>query len=382
MLSRLPPIFAMAVLAGVASGAESPSGYDPLWSLAELYKNPDNPLIQQLSLTGRVQFDYALIDGRGVRAGGPGAEEIDYDFGGLRRWRAGAKATLLHDFGLAVEVDIDPNEDPAYRRLTDANVTWNVSHDFRLKIGKQNAAVTQEGSTSSRELLTIDRSNLSNNLRFTKDFIPGVLASGETGPWSYRAGVFSQGRDDGEFGDFNAGVMWLGSLGYDLTKPLGADKAEVHIDLVINENTPDVGDLFTNRALSRIVSLNGRYEKGAFGLRGDLAAGEGYGNQSDLAGLMVMPYYNFTKKLQGVLRYTYLHSEEANGIRFARYENLALREPRGDLYQEGYAGLNYYLYGHKLKLQTGIEFVSMRDRANDGGDYHGWSWQSGIRISW
>jgi phosphate-selective porin OprO/OprP len=44
--------------------------------------------------------------------------------------------------------------------------------------------------------------------------------------------------------------------------------------------------------------------------------------------------------------------------------------------------MNYYLYGHKLKLQTGLQYADMRDRAADGGKYTGWSWTTGFRISW
>jgi phosphate-selective porin OprO/OprP len=54
---------------------------------------------------------------------------------------------------------------------------------------------------------------------------------------------------------------------------------------------------------------------------------------------------------------------------------------KGDEYQEIYAGLNYYLYGHKLKLQTGLTYSMMEDSANDGGKYDGWTWTTGVRLS-
>ena len=44
--------------------------------------------------------------------------------------------------------------------------------------------------------------------------------------------------------------------------------------------------------------------------------------------------------------------------------------------------MNYYLYGHKLKWQTGVQYATMQDKKNDGGEYNGWSVVSGIRISW
>lgn len=41
-----------------------------------------------------------------------------------------------------------------------------------------------------------------------------------------------------------------------------------------------------------------------------------------------------------------------------------------------------YLFGHKLKLQNGLGFAEMRDRADDGGAYRGWSWTTAVRLSW
>ena len=44
--------------------------------------------------------------------------------------------------------------------------------------------------------------------------------------------------------------------------------------------------------------------------------------------------------------------------------------------------MNYYFYGHRLKLQSGVEFGEMQDRANDGGEYSGISWVTGLRLGW
>lgn len=52
---------------------------------------------------------------------------------------------------------------------------------------------------------------------------------------------------------------------------------------------------------------------------------------------------------------------------------------RGDL--AGYPGVNYYLYGHKLKFMTGVEF-SLMDGGSDGGDYDGVTALAGVRIYW
>ena len=97
--------------------------------------------------------------------------------------------------------------------------------------------------------------------------------------------------------------------------------------------------------------------------------------------MMAMPFYNVTDDLQLVGRYTFVASQNVNGVRLNRYERQLVSD-RGDRYNEIYFGLNYYFYGHKLKLQSGINFADMRDRANDGGAYSGVAWTTGFRMSW
>jgi hypothetical protein len=49
---------------------------------------------------------------------------------------------------------------------------------------------------------------------------------------------------------------------------------------------------------------------------------------------------------------------------------------------EIYFGVNYYFCRQKLKLQSGIQYADMKDRADDGGAYSGESWTTGFRMSW
>ena len=85
-----------------------------------------------------------------------------------------------------------------------------------------------------------------------------------------------------------------------------------------------------------------------------------------------MPYFNVNEKLQLVTRYTFLDSDGPNGLGLATYENRVARGS-GDQYHEGYLGVNYFFYAHRLKLQSGVQFAETRDRANDGGAYSGTS---------
>ena len=107
----------------------------------------------------------------------------------------------------------------------------------------------------------------------------------------------------------------------------------------------------------------------------------GYLGQRDVWAFMLMPYFNVTDKLQFVGRYTFVDSDGNNGVSLPTYENRVARGS-GDKYSEGYLGVNYYFYGHRLKLQSGVEFGEMQDRANDGGAYSGISWVTGLRLGW
>ena len=103
--------------------------------------------------------------------------------------------------------------------------------------------------------------------------------------------------------------------------------------------------------------------------------------KSDLDAVAIMPYYNLSDEWQLVASYNYVTSEGANGVRLDRYENW-IETGRCDEAHELYFGVNRYICEHKLKWQTGVEYTTTGDAANDGGNYDGWGLTSGIRISW
>ena len=346
-------------------GTES---FDRLWSHARLYSASDT-FIRSVQLSGRFQVDQAYVDS--------GTEE--HSESNLRRMRLGVKVAFLDHFLLHAEAEYDPQDgEPVYQRLTDMYVAWSPSDALKLTVGKHGAAFTLDGMTSSKELLAIDRSNLANNIWFTEEYIPGVSVAGELGKISYNAGLFSSGEIDRGFGDSNGGEFFLGTVGYDFAAQFGSDKAELNVNFVDNDPHPSNG--FT-RPLEQVVSVNFDYGTDRWGVRTDLSAAQGYLGQSDLVGFMLMPYYNLRNSNQLVWRYTYVNSEDPNGVRFGRYER-EIENRRGDDYREFYFGINHYWYDHKLKVQSGLQYADMSDRANDGGAYTGWSWTTGFRLSW
>lgn len=358
-----------ALFALAATAAAQDTGYDRLWSRAQLYAGGADSVLQNVALTGRFQVDQVNVD----------SADDSYSDTDLRRFRFGVKMNFLGNFTLHTEAEFDPQDgDLGYRRLTDTYFAWSPRDELEVTIGKHGAPFTMDGQTSSKELLAIDRSNLTNNIWFTTEYMPGVSVKGETSNLVYHLGVYSSGEQDRGFGDSNGGEFVLATLGHDFADRFDVRKALLRFNHVDNE--PDANNTFT-RPLEHINSLNFSFETERWGVRSDLSSATGYLGQSDLWGVMVMPYYDLKPGLQLVARYTFLESDDENGVRFARYER-EIASGRGDEYREMYLGLNYYWYGHKLKLQTGLQYADMQDRAADGGVYTGWAWTTGFRISW
>ena len=346
------------------------SPYDKIWRpFTEWYVDDSNPVVQKILFTGRFQYDFAAID----------ADQGNLHERNVRRLRLGHRVTLFRTLTVHGEVELNPQErDPVYVRSTDAYVQWSKSGSLALTLGKQSVPFTMDGSTSSKDLLTIDRSNLTNNIWFPYEYIPGLSVSGRRAPWIYRAGVYSAGAATRQFGEFSGGVFTLGVLGYDFAKSIGVKEALLAANYVYQH--PDADNTFT-RPLEHIVSVNFNFDAGRWGLRTDLSAASGYLGQRDLWSVMAMPFATITDTLQLVGRYTVLQSDEGNGVRLATYES-RLVPGRGDRYNEVYLGANYFFYAHKLKLQSGVQFADMRDRARDGGAYSGVSGTAGLRVGW
>ena len=247
-----------------------------------------------------------------------------------------------------------------------------------ITVGKQSLPFTQEGATSSKELITIDRSNLANNIWFTQEYMPGVSVSGRAAPWSYRAGVYSSGAMNREFGRFNGGVFTLGLLGYDFAKKLAVKEALLTATTCINTPTRTTRLRSAPSTSCRCTSSS---KTGAGACARMCRRRWDISGSANLLGAMAMPFFNVTDNCSWSPRYTFLDSDGLNGLWLATYENRVARGS-GDHYNEGYFGVNYFFYGHRLKLQSGVQFADMRDRANDGGAYSGTSWTTGLRIGW
>ena len=359
--------YLLGVVAAVHYGNGQNSRYDEIWEKVVLYENDESSVIQKFSLTGRLQADYHSFENDEN-----GVSEDDSQW---RRFRFGFKAGLFGGITLHSEANMNLNQpEPLYRNLTDTYLSWSTDTGIKIKVGKQSAPFTLHGSTSSKKLYTLERGKIARNIWFGNEYFTGVSFSGKSDNWDYLAGVYSS--DEGpEFDEaFDYGKFGLVSIGYNFEGSEYFDRSLLRFDLMMQETdalnqTPE-----HKNAFSIVTKLN----KGKFNFWGDLSFSNGYGSQSDVWGTQLMPFYDFTDKIQGVFSYTYVESKDPLDIDVTRYErDLA---GRGDEMQEYFFGINYFFYGHKLKWQNAIQYSEMDNLGIKV--YEGWGYTSGLRISW
>ena len=348
--------------------AEPASLCDQIFGIPTLYRNPDNPYIQRFAIRGRYQGQYHYTDAD------TGTSE-DWE---NRRIRFGADLDFLRDFSFETRFNIKRSSGGGrlFEDVYTMSVTWKLSPDVSLQVGKQKPLVTQEWRTSSAAILTFERSLLVNTV--IPDPIWGARVSGRANGWLYEAALFTASLDgDYDFPDFDGGWAALGSIGYDYADSAGLDRAVVRLDYFHQD-----GDDRNNgvKPFRHVLSLNSTHQTGRFGLNTDLIYASGDGNVADVYGVVVMPYYDLLEKLRLVTRYTYAGGDGSSPLALAsRYERPAVQDGssiRGDNYHSVYGGLNYYLCGDKLKLMAGAEYATM------GGDsrYSGITWLGGVRL--
>lgn len=133
---------------------------------------------------------------------------------------------------------------------------------------------------------------------------------------------------------------------------------------------------------SNAFSLSNEIQAGRLGMTAEFLLGEGVRSRPDVLAFSTMTTWSFSEKIELINVLEIAGSRKENGVLVpARYEALApdLGDRRGDSWFSGYAGVNYYLDGHNLKLMTGAKYSHMAG-GTDGGDFSGWTWLAGLRI--
>jgi hypothetical protein len=379
------PLFVLTLSSSLASGLDTtefiePNAFEKFWEHSHLYKDDLNPILQEFKLRGRYQGQYWDVD----NATGNQSNWED------RRSRFGFDAKLFEK-KIEIRADFQSNDQftDFYDGLVDAYLRWKPNASISITAGKTKPLIGHaDWLESTNSQATFERSQIFNQLGVNR--ATGLTAEGTRDLLSWCAGIYSNDTPsttagtgsfgEGEFGDFNGGVSTSIGAGYDFKHLLNLEKADFRLDWLHSEREP--GDSVLGK-YDDIASATFSIKEGyaALVIEGFAASG-GSLKQSDSVGFYIQPTYDILpKKVQLVGRYSYATSESPQGISGqSRYERkVADAQGLGDTYHSIYGGAQYFIHGDKLKLMAGGEWSRLQN--GDTDSYNGFTWLSGIRLS-
>ena len=347
--------------------------YDQIWGLATVYKNDSNPIIEEFDLTGRGQFDYFNLD----------SNRGNNDFFEIRRLRMGVD-TYWADRFIELKATLDTNlrsfrsNEVFYNRMTDLFIQFHFDDTFNVRAGKFEPHFGYDREFTDNQQKFFERSFFDDQIfnNTGNDYVTGASVFGKIGNWGYQAAMFSNAVDR-EFGQFNGGQSYLAELSYDFSKALQAEKALWALDYMNMENTAK-SKVFNTMHNAAATYFD--YQQDKIGLVTQLGYGNGIQSKGDIYELMVMPSYLITKQLEVVFRYQLGLADQSNGITTINRQEKTLGKFTGDTYNAGYLGLNYYLYGQKLKLMVGEQLADLTGGTGAAAGYRGWTTLVGLRM--
>jgi phosphate-selective porin OprO and OprP len=417
-ITKLAIAGAIGLTAGIASAGDySKAIIDdkmPIeaWEFCDIFDIPtlyesDSGFIRSVALTGRYHGQWIS------QTEDIGATENGYHEYQHRRFRQGIEIGFANDITFSATANIsDGTGSPAagaggpgahgltYGRFFDDwdefAIEWAPSKDHYLIVGKQKQKVTIENETSSNKILTIERSAIASEVISDKPW--GITYGFKALDIKHEIGAWMVGADNDSRGE---GWLWpdgdsRGSITYRASKKI-TDEVELHFDYQFTNNSDGLvpaaaapiatADAGLGSAYEHVVALGSKSAFGEFGLITDLIfagnrqAQAGGGGAAAIPtgdntyGLVIMPYYNITDKLQAVVRYAYMDSgREQRPQRFNTRRNV-------EDYSTVYAGLNYYVCGDNLKLMAGYEYAN-GNLLGSVTEIDTSSWQLGMRISY
>ncbi len=349
----------MALCAAPVAWAEQPVDgapqtrlFEEIWRSVEIYGDRRGEELPFVKLRGRVHTQSFSFDG-------DGASDNDWE---NRRIRLGMDFVLTEKLELGFDFNMArDSEDEIIDNFDFIALNYAFNDSTALSVGKlRRNPLTREDSISSNRILTIERSLLTS--RYFVDNVGGVFLVHEKDRWAFGGGVLvGSTEEDLRLPSLDGAKMFKGNIAKQIT-PI----TELRLDYLYNPDDLDNNDVEPYR---HVVSLNSYTRSGRWGLITDLIYAEATPRaRGDLYGVVVLPHYMLTDRLQLVGRYTWSGSNEPDGIRLLnRYERRAVPEgfEFGDRHRAVYGGLNYYFHGHKLKLMTGFEYTDFDSVSGD-----------------
>jgi phosphate-selective porin OprO and OprP len=307
---------------------------------------PSSSNIRDLQIRGRIhgQFGYTHADND------EGSD--DYSTLEMRRVRLGMRGTLFQNIRAQIEANFIPNT----FSMRSAFLEWREHEWIMPKMGFDKPVFGYEENTSSASILTVERSNINNQM--VPGPTTGVSFSGGYEIFTYGAGVYT-GRANVNPDGFDR-YLYNGSVGVTLDRWMPENhKLSFRLDGITND---DNGAIF---GFETGVAASSHYIWGPFDVRVEYMQANPF-QGGYVRGGYIMPSYKFTDKIQGVVRY---ERSTANGTtlnapnRYARRTDVtpagAGGGRTGEDFEAIYIGANYYIKGDNLKLMAGVEYSEL-----------------------
>lgn len=324
------------------AGATQTEFFDEIWRSVDVYGDRSGEELPFVKLRGR-------FHGQAFTVNGDGDSDDDWE---NRRIRLGLDILFTEKLEFAFDLNMGRESgDDVVENFDFLALNYQINDDTALSVGKlRRNPLTREDSMSSNRILTLERSLLT--ARYFIDNVGGFFVVHEKDSWAFGGGVLvGSTEDDLRLPSLDGSRLFKANIAKQIS-PI----TEVRLDYLYNPGDPDNNDVEPYR---HVVSLNSYTRSGRWGLITDLIYADGLPTaRGDLYGLVILPHFMLTDRLQLVGRYTWSGSNSDDGIRLLnRYERPAVPDgfDLGDRHQAIYAGLNYYFYGHKLKLMSGLE---------------------------
>lgn len=306
---------------------------------------PSSSNIKDLQIRGRIQgqFGYSYAEND------EGSD--DYSTFEMRRVRLGMRGTLFQNVRAQIEANFIPNS----FSMRSAYLEWREHSWIYPKFGYDKPLFGHEENTSSASIITVERSNINNQM--APGPITGASFSGSYEIFQYGAGMYT-GRANVNADGYDR-YLYNGSIGVTLDRWMPENhKLSFRVDGITND---DRGATF---GFETGIAASSQYSWRGFDLRVEFMQANPF-DGGYIRGGYIMPSYKFTDKIQGVVRYERSTADDTfirAPSRYAARTDVTPSNAEGRLgtdFEAIYVGGNYYIRGDNLKVMAGVEYSEL-----------------------
>lgn len=360
--------------------------FDPIWSRSVLYKDDQNPYVQEFSLTGL--FEGAAAWGKIDNELGSSPLNDSVNEAQLRRAQLGARMKAFYRTEVTGVVEMaGPSRMNGIQTL---KARTEITENTGITFGKFRPLSTQENNTPDANLLISERTLLSNMVAPADSL--GVMFDATRKGWTYQLGWFSGDFSDNipgfkDDGMINAGIAYEKVGKAESGAPL---RTRWYLTYVHNLND-ESSDIMPRHRFAGATPYRGLYSTGfslqqdRIGFMADFTVARG---ENNAWGLTLMPtYWVMPGAFQLVGRYHYADTDKQDAL-YGGYGPGA--DPffegdspivTGDEYHSFYLGANFHLYENRMVISNGLEYTIFRDDLDSETDTTSLMWQTGAKLS-